>query len=313
MKFFRKIGNGIKIGCKCTAAVITYPLFLRRLRKQKADDEVIITLFPHQGDVFYGMLYAEQFKRETGKKICVYCCETLVNMVKKYSCVDRMIVYSKKSIAPYSVIFFSTMRYKFGRKDNYDGIIATVPPRDCFRGRAATEVYRDRIYKIKSDNKGLYIPDFAPIKSIPDFEANKDKIVVLNPYSFSHGYNRKLFEAIVVELKNMGYIVYTNAVPKFGQEVIKGSLRLDCSVEELYAIVQQIPIFLSVRSGIVDVMVSGQGNLFVLYIKKSWMRQYYAIRDLNPKINTEEAVWLNKKDTPRVINRIKDFLSKTKA
>lgn len=317
MRFFRTIGKGIVIGCKFAAAAITYPMFLRRLRKQKRDDEIIITLFAHIGDVIYGMSYAEQFKRETGTKICVYCCETFVNMVKSYSCVDRIITYRKGSVAEYTVTYFPDMRYAWARKENYDGIIATIPPKNYFKGRTALEVYRDHIYKVKSDKKSLYTPQTVEVKSIPDFEANKDKIVVLNPYSFSHGYNRKLFEAIVSELKSMGYIVYTNAVPKFGQKAIKGSLTLDSSVEELHSIVQQIPLFLSVRSGIIDLMCNSKCNLFALYVRQAWMRNYFSIRELTSyseyEGNTEEAVWLNKKDTPRVINRIKDFLNKVNA
>ncbi len=312
MSFWRKVKHGLFIGASFAGAFLSFPLLLRRLRKQKRDDEVIIALFPHFGDVVYGMLYAEQYHKETGTKVSVYCGDNVAHMMKKYPFVDRVITYRKNSLEQFRVILFSPLRYATIKKENYDGIIATVPPKHHFRGRAVVEVYRDLIYKVQEDKMALFIPDTVPITSIPDFESKKDRIIVINPYSFSHGYNRELFEKLVVALRGKGYIVYTNAVAKFGQQPIKGSLPLDCSVEELYAIVNKIPLFISVRSGILDVMVSGQGNLFALHFKRNhWMRTYFPLRDLRPN-NVYDAVWFKKADTPRVIHRIETVLQEIK-
>lgn len=312
MSFWRKIKHWLYIGANYAGAFLTFPCFLHRLRKQKRDDEVIIALFAHYGDVVYGMLYAEQYHKETGKKISVYCGENVAHMMKKYPFVDRVLTYRPHTLEQFRVILFAPVRYNTIKKENKDGIIATVPPQHDFRGRAAVEVYRDLIYKVQEDKKTLYVPDTVPITSIPDFESKKDRIIVINPYSFSHSCNKDLFEKLVVTLQNKGYIVYTNAVAKFGQQPIKGSLPLDCSVEELYAIVNQIPLFISVRSGILDVMASGQGNLFALYFKRNhWMRTYFPLRDLRPN-NVYDAIWFKKADTPRVIHRIETVLQEIK-
>ncbi len=312
MNFFQKLGKTIAFNCKFVLAIVTFPLFLRRLRAQKRDNEVIIFPLAHLGDTIYAMMYVLQFKCETGKKICIYCCENVLNIIKKYSCVDRIITFKKNSLEECYVRCFSIFRYIGIKKENRDGLIATNPRRSFFKGKSIIEVYRDRVYKVNLDKKELFCPNVVDVKTIPNFEKDKDKIIVINPYSFSQKRNRRLFEKIVSELNLMGYIVYTNVVQKLGQTAIKGTQALDCSLDELYSIVQQIPMFLSVRSGVIDYMAGGKGNIFAIYIKEVTMKNYYSLQELTSfndySGRVDEFAWMGKKDTNWVINRIKNFL-----
>jgi len=73
MNFFKKWGRNLVFCCKYVFAILTYPLFLRRVRRQKLGNEVIIAMLAHLGDTIYAMMFVNQYKQETGKKICIYC------------------------------------------------------------------------------------------------------------------------------------------------------------------------------------------------------------------------------------------------
>ncbi len=312
MSFFKKLGRWTVFIGKFIVAILTFPIFLRRVRRQKRDDEVIIFPLAHIGDTIYAMMYVAEFKRETGKKIHICCCENVLHIVKRYSCVDEITTFKKFSLKECYVRCFSIFRYIGIRKENRDGLYPTNPRRSFFRGKTIIEIYRDKIFKVQADNRELLVPEIVPIKSIPNFEENKDKIIVLNPYSYSQIPNKKLYKTIVKELNDLGYIVYTNAVARLGQKAIKGSLMLDCSPDELYSIVQEIPLFLSMRSGIIDYVVGGKANIFAIYTMLPSMKNFYSVKELTCydkyKGKVDEFVWIRNSDTEWVIRRIKAFL-----
>lgn len=302
MKFF----SNLKMGLRYAWASITLPHFVHKMRKQKKDDEVIICLAPHLGDIVYSMLYAEQYKKENGKKICVFCADNLIDYIKKYNFIDRIITFPRNSLNFEYVSCFPFLRYMKRKKGNFDGIIATMPSACEFKGLNVVEIYRDYIFNVKHDVYNLYPREICEVNAIENFEQNKDKIVILNPYSFSHKTNLKLFEDIAKSLQERGYIVYTNVITKLNQKVVKGTLPFDTNIYEIYSIVDQIPLFVSVRSGILDMNCSGNGNLFALYFKNKSKRHYFSIKYLHK--NSQEYFWNSKKDNQKVVNAINMYL-----
>ena len=307
-----KFLKGLGMGFRFAWATITFPHFLRKMRKQKQDDEVIICLFPHLGDIVYGLSYAEQYKKETGKKICVFCSSNLEYYVREYKFIDRIILYDATSLDQVYVACFPFLRYGHTRGKNPDGIIATVPDTNHFKGMTALEVYRDCIYNVQKDKLSLYPPQDVPVSAIDDFDNIKDKVVLINPYSFSHGKSDEMFECMAEELKKRGYIVYTNVMNVLNQQPIKGTLPFDCHMFEKYTVVNKISLFISTRSGMLDMMASSQGNLLTIYIKKPKKRDYFSVKELRSE-GVREICWQSKKDTPRVIKLMNNFLDEIEA
>ena len=71
------------------------------------------------------------------------------------------------------------------------------------------------------------------------------------------------------------YEVYCNAIGK--QETMENCKRLECGLNELYMIADNIPIFISVRSGIVDWLVKTRSQKIVIYprsLPKEWISLY---------------------------------------
>lgn len=115
----------------------------------------------------------------------------------------------------------------------------------------------------------IVFPSIKPEKviSIKDFENKKEKIVVCNPYSNSMIIENAeyIWNNIVEQLRLNGYIVYTNIVGS--QKVIKGSYPLACSVKELGNIALNIPLFVSIRTGILDYLIDTSCAKYVIYGK----------------------------------------------
>lgn len=303
MNFFAKIWFYLKY----VWGFLTFPCFARKMRKLKKDDETLICLFPHLGDIVYGLSYAKQYKKDTGKKICVYCGNNMEYYVKQYDFIDRIITYDVKSMQTIYVAIFPFVRYMGKNKANKDGVFATVPSTLHFKGLTALEVYRDYIYNVSKNNLSLYPNINTPITSIKNFENVKDKIVILNPYSFSMKVDKKLFETIALSLQNLGFIVYTNCIPKFGQQPIKGTLVFDAKIPETYSVIENIACFISLRSGICDMAASGKGNLFVIYANNIHKREYFSVKELR-STNVCEEFYGGKKDILRIVRSVDNFI-----
>lgn len=105
----------------------------------------------------------------------------------------------------------------------------------------------------------------VPVKNIELFEQLKHRICILNPYSYSMYTPKSLFDELASELKRWNFIVYTNIVGE--QKEIEGTIPLRCDLQELYSIAKEIPLIVSLRSGILDFLIPSRINMFVVYGK----------------------------------------------
>jgi hypothetical protein len=122
--------------------------------------------------------------------------------------------------------------------------------------------------------------------------------------------NVHLFERFVTELKKRGYIVYTNVIQN--QKAIEGTLRLDCSMQELYSIACDIPLIISIRTGLLDYLIPSGINMFVLYgqtkVDSSGHENDYTLQEWNPLGKLCE-VWTSQKSDDEIVQEFQKFLN----
>lgn len=164
------------------------------------------------------------------------------------------------------------------------------------------------ILKVQLSPISLHKSPIIPIKSIANFEKNKKSICILNPYSYSMYSSIPLFEKIAEELKGAGFIIYTNVVK--GQKEIRGTIPLDCSLQELYSIAKEIPFIVSLRSGILDYLIPSKINMFVIYDK--WKISFiedddYTLNEWEPKGMLREVFSRTSSDY-EIIQNLHQFL-----
>lgn len=140
----------------------------------------------------------------------------------------------------------------------------------------------------------------VPIISVENFDNIKNKIIVINPYSVSMPNDTEiLWEGIANYFIQKGFIVFTNVMR--GQKEISGTRRLDCSIIELYNICDNIPMFISVRSGIVDFTISSSCHKIVVWFNNGTpadISMYNICKlDLWGRINVSTITYSNISDT----------------
>lgn len=150
------------------------------------------------------------------------------------------------------------------------------------------------------------------VTAIPDFYSKKDKICVVNPYSFSMNCPIDKFEGVCELLKREGYIVYTNVVGS--QQAIKGTLLLNCGMDELFSIACDIPLFVSIRSGILDFLIPSQVNMFVVYVKydmdDDFIIRHYSLHEWQPQGKIEEIIFDGEIDENILENTFKTYMER---
>ena len=147
------------------------------------------------------------------------------------------------------------------------------------------------------------------VNSIDNLDIIKDKVVIINPYSTTMRYvTMTLYEKLCDILISHGYKVYTNIVGD--QKPVEGSEPLQCSIEELYSIACNIPLIVSVRSGILDLLVNTNINMFVLYenVTKSRCYDFYRLNAWHCQGVVEEIYISNKKILEQVPDRFSAYL-----
>ena len=153
------------------------------------------------------------------------------------------------------------------------------------------------------------------VTAIPGFERNKHRIVILNPYSNSMGHRAELYEPLCEELTKRNFIVFTNVSSQQGvKSAVKGSLPLECSICELYSIMCEIPLFVSVRSGIVDLCITSGVNIFALYYNcPEEFRQLFALSAWKCKGIVREVYISTDEDIKNVPEKFSAFLYELQA
>lgn len=241
---------------------------------QMNNDDVYILLSPLFGDFCYGMAYVSAFcekMNEEGKKVTLLVPEKRMSLAECYSGNFRIISLSSKDVQ-YKRTMWILQRRKCIEKAISVNILPTIPwyiiPHTGKVLRDGLDILRNDIYKL-GDNAPIEFPKVKnmPITSIDNFDAICNRVTIINPYSISmsnHDYS--LFESIAEKLTENGYIVYTNVVGS--QLPIKGTMPLNCSIFELYNICNKIPLVVSIRSGIVDFLITCQCKFFVVSFGK---------------------------------------------
>lgn len=268
-KFAGRVYRKLKRICAAPRKFIQAWIMLHTIIRRKSDDEFIIILSDLIGDTVYALAYLTALHEcYPEKKIIVVGNRRLRRFLESYRGIDQLVLLDegkwldrKNASMQNSRISEAGLKY---------GIFNSNPHyyKKCYSAPNPETLYqlKTHIYRLH-DSCRIDYPNFklnGAITAIKDFESQKDRIVIINPYSNSLGKPTKaLYEAICEFLIEKGFTVYTNVIGT--QKPIYGSKELRCSMEELYSISCEIPAFISIRSGILDYLVSSGINMFVLY------------------------------------------------
>lgn len=248
---------------------------LMKIKKKK--DEVIFITGPGIGDVVFLFAYLKEFiKANPNKRIIVITHPNLVWLVQKYDGISKIVEVDKSTLT-YRFIYAYLFSKKYCNKGIKHGIFCAVfaggDPQNCKNDVLYT--LRNYILNLGNEAK-ISLPHIGGGYQPAFYKNDLDKkIILINPYSNSCKLDEHSFhylEKIAEFLKNSGYFVLTNVIGN--QASIKNTTELRCNLEELIFLCLHSLCFISVRSGILDLVLPTQINMFVLYSSNERMSSF---------------------------------------
>lgn len=315
---------------KKVCAYVSVSLTLRKLTAAKNPDELYLILNTGMGDSLYGMAFIEAvLEKYSDRKIIVIANPKHENLLKTYPANEQLIFRFPKS----------WNRKKIGRFIHFPGLAEKAARRDILVAFSVawhkSLMLQDNLSTIYQLRKNVFgLPDdakityhglkYEPVNVIRNFTDIADKIVVLNPYSVSMHSDISIYENLCEELLRRNFIVYTNIINE--QQPVKGTLPLRCTLQELFSIACKIPLFVSVRSGMLDLMIPSGVSMFVVYdqIRErkmciedktiefyDWFH-YYRLADWESNCKLCEVVVDAEEDTELLPGKLSAFLDELK-
>ena len=300
---------------KSPNSVINYvkgQFLFHKLANEKEADEIYLLIDGAVGDALYALAYLDALHNKyPGKKIVVFGDEKNSAFLKTYEEIDDLRLYKKanyayllihsnnleKSLAKNIIVPLPTY-YKYVRTSNDGGVLFYL---------------RNYIYNIPDNSHIKYHSmNKIPVTSIENFYALKDKIVIVNPYSKEdYLYDQKMYELFCDELISRGYIVFTNVINN--QKPLRGTQALNCSLEEIYSIACDIPLIVSRRSGLLDLLLPSGINMFVVYADILWFYDFHKLSEWHAENVIEEILIKKYEDTALLPEKFSRFLDELKA
>ena len=298
---------------KHIVARITYGI----LRLKKRNNERILLVFDYIGDACYALSFLDVLREEhPSDTITVVSSEKNKDLISSYKSIDNC-VFLKYNTFKYRLFRCVLSDQYCQRMGSKDGIYCTVPWHiQSFRnndGDGVRKLLARDIYKTTNLEKITFHSLINHrVVSIDRFEAIKNRVVVINQYSTSTVHSDSLFEFFAEKLRSRGYIVYSNVVND--QKPIAGTQELRCELPELYQIAKEIPLIVSIRSGVVDYLINTGVRLFVVYDLSNdlskFMYNHYSLSEWHPISPYREVALKDASDVKCVEDEFLDFINK---
>lgn len=279
---------------------------------EKEKNDVVFVNRPPIGDTVYGMSSLDAFReKHPDKRIIVIGDEKNAELIKSYAHIDEIKLFPSDSEIYKKMLILSGFP-KLCAIGAKHGVYMTLPMPKRIGNTDAIRRQRLTVFHL-NENAPITYHGFTKGKvfAINNFYSIKDKIVIINPYSTTMPYvTMPLYKKLCDILISRGYIVYTNVVGD--QMPVDGSEPLRCSIEELYSIACDISLIVSVRSGILDLIVKSNINMFVLYenVTKSRCYDFYRLNAWRCRGDIEEIYVNNKKMLEQIPNMFLNFLER---
>ena len=298
---------------KTTEINIYAEIYIKKFFAEKSSNELALIVNNFKiGDSLYLLANLEGLHiTYSGKTITLIVPKSRAELFASFDYVDELVILPDKEftkLAKYATVD-KVMPYELGR-----GIIHGHTAGYYHALRKCS--LNTKIDCIKMWRKVLCINEHAPVTyhrlnrtavhSIENFAAIKHKVAIINPYSGSMNSTASIYEALGDILQAKGYIVFTNVVGE--QKAINGTIPLRCSIYELYSIACEIPLVVSVRSGILDLLIPSGVNMFVIYDRKKIFKTLVSLEDWESSCRIQEVIVETDEDVNDVPEKFSRFL-----
>lgn len=296
-------------------------LYLLLIKKK---NQVIVLPTSALGDFIYMMSFIpliEDKCRRQQQELVLYASERYKEIIEHSQIQTRIILLKHLGVKHLLLLMLSFSPYsprsvKIARNFNIMASIPSSYKRVLSRNNiVGTRCQLSHIFDVALNPIFYHKQPVRKVKVIENFEAEKKRICIINPYSYSMHPSSSLYEDLCRVLIQRGFVVYTNVVGN--QQCVKGTKELRCSIDELFSIAAQIPLVVSVRSGILDYLIPANANMFVIY--ENWnsacqgtiqrdIAKNYSLKEWSPRGVVKELYWNERNDESKIFEEFCSFL-----
>ncbi|MCI8487693.1 MAG: hypothetical protein HFE36_03170 [Clostridia bacterium] len=162
---------------------------------------------------------------------------------------------------------------------------------------SALDIMKFGVYNLSDDCKPCYPHVSSAVERTPLVKP----YIIINPYSNSNAVPIELFHTISRKLISAGYHVYTNLA--FGQTEIENTVPLNISIQELFLLANDAECIISIRSGVLDYVVSNTKRIICIYNESSaWVTSsFYSLEKWETDCEIFNHVYPNSIDINEIV------------
>lgn len=291
----------------------------RVLEKLQSDGKTAVFITSYAvGDLVYGMSIISSWKvAHPDYKVIIITDPKKKEIIESFTGYDEVIYWGQDTRNGYdTLVMLNGSRY-FSEKGRKDFIFNTIPIQiyGYKTGKGCLALLKEYLGLPKTVIPQFPKPtEYCDVKSISDFENNKEKIIVINPYSNYRTFSDtgKQLQSIAIKLKERGYLVYSNVVGN--QKPLPGTEALYCSLMEFFYIANNIPMVVAERSGIVDWIISTKSKKVVLYpirgdqgLNDEFIKEMFSLYEWG--ITNCKEIYLNETTESNIYDAVLTFLN----
>ena len=225
----------------------------------------IVWVYPHIGDLFYGLPCAKEYKRITNNKMLLVGNINYEKLYRSFEGIDKYHLTKEKNVwrflAANNFRFVKRYLQKKVKQNKYIpndiDLIAEWHPID--RNRPLQEYTQLYVYGLPKD----FVPTYPLVSN--GKRLSEKKYIILAPFAqTAKPIDTSLFLSFVNDLKELGFDVFSNVHGT--QKELEGTTRLDCSLEELCSYTFFADAVVTLRSGVSDMLGAlTRTDLYVLF------------------------------------------------
>jgi hypothetical protein len=250
-------------------------------------NKIILIGFWGLGDICYELTFIDDFKEKVKKPIVVLSSKKNIFLFKLYKSVNKVIQIA--DIDYLRIIKFSRLINKFFR--NFNRLVNVYVYSKTKENKNIFTMLEENIFGFKP--KKLTFPDIPLINEKilhNNFNFLMEKFVILNIHSNSLRNNDLLFFKKAIKYFNKKNITVIN---NFSSLFLPGTININCSPIELYNLSKFSLLVLSIRSGILDFIITSNVSIFAIYPNNQNGKDLlsrYSLKDWNQNIKLLETI-----------------------